>query len=131
MSPERRRSFPALALGLLLVAGLIKLAGIIKGDALVFPGVTDILRAFFDLLRTPATWVRVSVTLWDLLRALLVSAVLGIGLGVFEALSPFVRTLLQPLTHLLRALPMIVLVIAVMVLSPYRHVPPICLLYTS
>ena len=106
-----------------MVGVLVQLAGTLRGDRLIFPGVGQILSVFFRLLGESSTWQRILVTLLHLAEALAVSALLGLLLGLAEGFSPFVRNLLKPLMITLRSLPMIVLVILIMVLAHYSTVP--------
>lgn len=113
----------AFALGILLIGCLIQGAGWIKGDSLVFPDVSQILRAFFRLLAAKRTYVLMGTTLRHLVEAVAVSTIAGITLGLCEAASPFLRELLRPLMILFRSIPMIVLTIIIMVLMKYDAVP--------
>ena len=113
----------AFCLGILLTGVLVHLAGALRGDRLVFPGVNGILGAFLRLLGEKNTWERIAVTLLHLAEALAVSAFLGFLLGLAEGFRPFLRDLLKPLMTILRSLPMIVLVIMIMVLARYTQVP--------
>ena len=122
---KKTGSWAAFCLGLILLAALVQLAGSVKGDRLVFPGVGEILKAFFALLRAPETYLKIWVTLRHLLITVAASAVLGVALGLLEGLSDFARELFRPAMILMRAIPMIVLVVIVMVLFPYRLVPVI------
>lgn len=115
----------AFCLGLLLIGALVQAAGSIKGDALVFPGVPEILRAFIRLIASGHTWRLVATTLGHLLLSLAASALIGTAIGALEGVSDFARGLLKPLMILLRAMPMIVLVVIVMVLWDYSEVPVI------
>ena len=113
----------AFCLGILLAGALVQLAGSLRGDRLVFPGLGQILSVFIRLLGEGSTWQRILVTLLHLAEALAVSALLGLLIGFAEGSSPFVRNLLKPLMTVLRSLPMIVLVILIMVLAHYSMVP--------
>ena len=113
----------AFCLGILLIGLLIQAAGWLKGDRIVFPGVGEILQAFFRLLLTPRTWTLIGTTFLHLLQSLAVSTVVGIALGLLQGSSDFARDLLRPLMTLLRSIPMIVLVVMMMVLMKYRYVP--------
>jgi len=113
----------AFCMGILLIGALIQAAGWLKGDRLVFPGVGEILRAFFRLLGAPKTWMQIGTTLCHLLQSLAVSTLVGTALGLTEGASDFIRDLLRPLMTLLRSIPMIVLVVIIMVLMKYRYVP--------
>ena len=123
MRPSKSRDALAFCLGVVLIGALIQTAGALKDNALVFPGVDVILRAFVRLLGEGQTWRRIGVTMGHVLLALGVSTVLGIGLGVLMGLSSFLRRLLQPVMSFLRALPMVMLVFIIMVLMDYRLVP--------
>lgn len=109
--------------GILLIGALVQLAGSLKGDPLVFPGVGEILRAFFRLLGSGRTWAQIGTTLRHLALSLALSTAAGLLLGLAEGLCGFVRTLLRPTMILLRSLPMIVLIVILMVLMPYPRIP--------
>ena len=100
MLKNKRSQTLVFCLGILLVGLLVQLAGSLRGDRLIFPGVGQILAVFFRLLGET-----------------------GLLLGLAEGFSPFVRNLLRPLMITLRSLPMIVLVILIMVLANYSLVP--------
>ena len=123
----RRRKTDALAtvIGVILIGALIQCAGALKQERLVFPDTLTILRAFFRLLGEPATYRMMGTTVTHLVQALLIAALVGVPLGVAEGFSPFVRRLFRPLISFIRAIPMIVLIIMIMVLSEYRFVPVI------
>ncbi len=125
MSEQRNKRSETLAfcLGLLLVGGLIQLAGVLKGDRLVFPDVAEILRAFFRLMGEERTWRMIGTTLVHLAESVAVAAVIATALGFLQGRSPFVHTLLKPAMILLRSIPMIVLAVILMVLLPYGQVP--------
>ena len=125
MSAQRNKRSETLAfcLGLLLVGGLIQLAGVLKGDRLVFPDVAEILRAFFRLMGEERTWRMIGTTLVHLAESVAVAAVIATALGFLQGRSPFVHTLLKPAMILLRSIPMIVLAVILMVLLPYGQVP--------
>ncbi len=113
----------AFVLGIILIGCLIQAAGWIKNDRLVFPDVTEILRAFFRLLNTPKTWLLIHTTLRHLLTAMAVSTVIGLAIGLLEGYSDFIRMLFRPLMVMLRSIPMLVLVVIIMVLTSYDKVP--------
>ena len=123
MRPSKARDGLALCLGIVLIGAMIQGAGALKGNDLVFPGVTEILRAFLRLLGEAKTWQRIGVTMAHVLSALAVSTAIGVGVGVLQGLCGFVRRLLQPLMSFLRAIPMVVLIFIVMVLMDYDYVP--------
>ena len=125
MRPNKARDALAFCLGVELIGCLIQAAGAAKGDTLVFPGVGEILQAFLRLLGEGQTWRMIGTTLRHVLVSMVVSTVIGVTLGVAMGLSSFVRWLLQPLMAMLRALPMIVLIVIVMVMTKYERVPVI------
>ncbi len=111
--------------GILLLGGLVQGAGALKGDALVFPGVDEILAAFFRLLGAGKTYALIWTTLKHLIVSMAVSTALGIGLGLLMGLVPLVRRLLQPTMILLRSIPMVILIVIIMVVTEYARVPVI------
>ena len=123
MAQNKKSRTAAFCLGILLVGFLIQAAGWLKGDRLVFPGLGEILGAFFRLLGTGRTWLLIGNTLLHLLEALAVSAVAGTVLGLLQGRSAFVQNLLKPLMIFLRSIPMIVMTIIIMVLTRYERVP--------
>lgn len=125
MKQSKSRDALAFCLGIVLIGCLIQLAGASKGDALVFPGVGEILRAFLRLLGQGQTWLLVRTTLEHVLLSMTVATVLGVALGVAMGLCGFFRMLMNPLMAFLRAMPMIVLIVVVMVLASYDRVPVI------
>ncbi|MGN0753880.1 MAG: ABC transporter permease [Aristaeellaceae bacterium] len=125
MSQSKIREFVTFCLGIVLIGVLIQAAGALKGDRLVFPGVDEILRAFFRLIATPKTYALIWTTLKHLIASMLVSTLIGITLGILQGMIPFVRNLLRPLMILLRSLPMVILIVIVMVVTDYSRVPVI------
>ena len=124
---KRRRQSDALAtaIGVILIGLLIQCAGVLKHERLVFPDALEILRAFFRLLGEGTTWRMMGTTLMHLLIALLAATLIGVPLGLAEGLSRFANRLFRPLISFIRAIPMIVLIIMVMVLADYARVPVI------
>lgn len=112
-------------LGILLIGCLIQAAGWLRGDRLVFPGVGEILRAFVRLIGSGITYRRIGVTLRHLFIALALSTAIGVPLGLLEGASDFARALFRPLMAVLRAIPMIVMVVIIMVLTRYERAPVI------
>ncbi len=123
----RRRKTDALAtaIGVILIGALIQCAGALKQERLVFPDTLTILRAFFRLLGESDTYRMMGTTLLHLIEALGIAALVGVPLGLAEGLSRFASRLLKPLVSFVRAIPMIVLIIMVMVLADYGAVPVI------
>ena len=123
MSRQKQSELLGTAIGVLLIGMLIQCAGALKHEQLVFPDALTILRAFFRLLGQGQTWRMMGTTLAHLAETLLIAAAVGVPLGLLEGLSRFARSVLRPLISFIRAIPMIVLIIMVMVLADYRDVP--------
>lgn len=110
-------------LGIVLIGVVVQAAGALKGDALVFPGVEEIMRAFFRLITAEKTYALIWTTMKHLIASMAVSAVIGVTLGMGMGMLPFLRKLLQPMMILLRSLPMVILIVIIMVVADYAHVP--------
>ena len=110
-------------LGIVLIGVVVQAAGALKGDALVFPGVDEIMRAFFRLITAEKTYALIWTTMKHLIASMAVSAVIGVTLGMGMGMLPFLRKLLQPMMILLRSLPMVILIVIIMVVADYAHVP--------
>ena len=113
----------AFCLGIVLIGAVIQGAGALKGDALVFPGVDEILKAFFRLMTAKKTYALIWTTMKHLIVSMAASTVIGVALGMAMGMLPFLRKLLQPLMILLRSLPMVILIVIVMVAADYAYVP--------
>lgn len=125
MARNKSRDTLAFCLGIVLIGALLQAAGALKGDALVFPGVGEILRAFFRLITTGKTWQLVWTTMKHLIASMVVSTVIGVILGLMQGMIPFVRNLMKPLMIMLRSLPMIIMIVIIMVITDYSRVPVI------
>ena len=110
-------------LGIMLIGVVVQAAGALKGNDLVFPGVDEILKAFFRLITAEKTYALIWTTMKNLIAAMAASTVIGIGMGMAMGMIPFLRKLFQPLMIFLRALPMVILIIIVMVVADYQIVP--------
>ena len=113
----------AFCLGIVLIGVVVQGAGALKGNDLVFPGVDEILRAFFRLITEEKTYALIWTTMKHLIASMAVSAVIGVTLGMGMGMLPFLRKLLQPMMILLRSLPMVILIVIIMVVADYAHVP--------
>jgi len=125
MRLNKTRDALGFCLGVVLIGCLIQAAGAMKGDALVFPGVGEILSAFCRMITEGQTWRIIATTLGHVAASMAVSTVLGVALGVCMGQVRFMRMLFTPLMNLLRAMPMIVLIVIVMVMTKYERVPVI------
>ncbi len=122
---KRKNEGLIFCLGIILIGCLIQAAGWMKGDRLVFPNVLEILKAFFVLLGRGETYAKIWVTMKHLIVSVLISSAIGISIGLAEGRSSFLRTLLKPLMILLRSIPMVIMVVVIMVMTRYEHVPVI------
>jgi NitT/TauT family transport system permease protein len=123
MEQSKTKEIAAFCLGIVFIGCLIQAAGNLKGDALVFPGVKEILRAFLRLLATKRTYLLIWTTLKHLLASMAIATVVGLATGLVQGMSDFVNNLFKPLITMLRSLPMIVLIVIIMVLAKYKWVP--------
>ena len=123
MSQNKGKDVLAFCLGIVLIGAVIQGAGALKGDALVFPGVDEILRAFFRLMGEGKTYALIWTTMQHLIASMAVSTVIGIALGMLMGMVPFIRRMMQPLMIFLRSLPMVILIVIMMVIADYDHVP--------
>ena len=122
MKRSKRELFDSF-LGIVLIGCLIQAAGWMRHDSLVFPGLAEILKAFFRLVGEAHTYRLIATTLGHLLQALVLASVVGTPIGMAEGSSGFVYRLLRPLMILLRSVPVIVMVVIIMVMTKYDYVP--------
>ncbi|MBQ4579983.1 MAG: ABC transporter permease subunit [Clostridia bacterium] len=123
MVKSKLRDTMAFCLGIVLIGAALQAAGAIKGDDLVFPGVDVILSAFLRIITTGKTWLMIRTTMAHLIASVAVSTALGVCLGLAMGMLPFLRQLMKPMMIMLRSLPMIILIVIIMVLADYSHVP--------
>ena len=109
--------------GIFLIALIVQILSIAKGDSLVFPRVTEILKSFFYLLSKAETFHLIFTTLLHLFISLLISSLAGLSLGLFEGFCEPVYKIFRPVMTFLRSIPIIVLVVIIMVLTKYEKVP--------
>jgi len=123
MEKNRTKDILIFCLGIILIGCLIQVAGKAKGDPLVFPSVFAILKSFCRLIRTGHTYALIFTTLSHVFVSMLISTVIGVAIGLAEGLCAFIRQLFKPIMIFLRSIPIIVLVVIIMVLTDYSHVP--------
>ena len=123
MSQNKGKDILAFCLGIVLIGAVIQGAGALKGDALVFPGVDEILKAFFRLMGEKKTYNLIWTTMQHQIASMAVSTVIGIAMGMLMGMLPFFRRMMQPLMIFLRSLPMVILIVIMMVIADYAHVP--------
>ena len=81
MARSKIKDMLTFCLGILLIGVVLQAAGTLKGDALVFPGVDEILRAFVRLITTGKTYALI----WTTMKHLIVSLAVSTGIGVLCA----------------------------------------------
>ena len=123
MARSKIKDMLTFCLGILLIGVVLQAAGTLKGDALVFPGVDEILRAFVRLITTGKTYALIWTTMKHLIVSLAVSTGIGVLIGLAMGMLPCVRKLLTPLMIMLRSMPMIILIVIIMVITKYERVP--------
>ncbi len=122
--PDKRlKDAVCFAFGIVLIALIIQLLRWLKGDALVFPGVVEIGKAFITLLLQKATYQHLFRTLLDFVCGVLAGSFFGIALGFLGGFSKIIRSLLKPVMIALRSIPTIVMIVIIMTLAKYAHVP--------
>lgn len=124
--PRNKKKLPdflAFCLGIALILLLIQAGGSLHGNRIVFPEIREIGEAFIRLVSDAGTYTMIGVTMLHLLEALAWALCIGLLTGLAEGISSFIRAGLKPLMILIRSLPMIILVILMMILFPYDHVP--------
>ena len=117
---KSKKSIPAFCLGILLIGVLLQAGGLLKGNRLVFPGLPEIWQAFTGLLSDGKTYVKIGTTLIHVAEALLISAGIGIAVGLAEGSNRWIYSFFRPLMVFIRSIPMIVLVILIMSMISYR-----------
>lgn len=115
----------AFCLGIVLIGVVVQAAGDLKGNDLVFPGVDEIMRAFFRLITAEKTYALIWTTVKNLIAAMAASTVIGISVGMAMGMLPFLRKLLQPLMIFLRSFPMVILIIIIMVVATDYQIVPV------
>ena len=120
---DRRFRFVSFCLGIVLILALIHIGGILRGNRVVFPKLSEIGDALFRLLSRETTYAMIGTTMIHLLESLAVSMFVGVIAGIAEGLSDRIRNFLAPFMILIRSLPMIVLVILIMTTFSYTFVP--------
>lgn len=110
-------------LGILLIALFFQAGGFLKGNKIVYPDLSEIMKALFRLLSEGSTYTKIFITLKHVAEALLFSVFIGVFIGIAEGLSRAVYSFFRPLMILIRSMPMIVLVILMMSAISYQTVP--------
>ena len=112
--------------GILIIVLLITIIGLIKDNQVVFPSAIDILGSFFELFKDGKTYLFIGTTVLDFLIVIIVSSILGLGLGILSGFSDISKGLLKPFIICARSLPMVIIIVIIMLTIPndnYRYVP--------
>ena len=126
MKKEQKKTLgriAAVVCGVGLIVLILQAAGMIRRNAVVFPGAGEIAEAFLRLMGEGKTWRMIGTTALHTLEALAGAMVIGILIGIGEGISEWFHSFLKPLMTMIRSMPMIVLVIVIMVTIQYKAVP--------
>ena len=120
---KKKGTTAAFCFGIVLMGIIFETGGLLKGNRVVFPGLPEIGQALVHLLSEEATYLKIATTLLHVIEALVISAVIGIAVGLAEGADHRIYAFFRPFMVLIRSLPMIVMVILVMSMISYRSVP--------
>jgi len=112
--------------GIIIILLLISLIGLIKDNKIVFPSIWEIFNAFFRLLGTGSTYKYIGTTILDFIIIILVSSIIGIGLGILSGFNDISKGILKPFMIIGRSMPMVIIIVIIMLTIPndnYRYVP--------
>lgn len=112
--------------GIIIILLLISLIGLIKDNSIVFPSVWEIIKAFFKILGDGNTYKYIGITILDFLIVILISSILGIGLGILSGFNDYSKGILKPFIIIARSMPMVIIIVIIMLTIPndnYRYVP--------
>lgn len=87
-------------------------------SAAILPPPLMILSRWSELLATRDYYLGIGATLWLMVAGLSFGILLGVGLGVLNAMVPSVRSAILPYVHALRALPAVALIPFMLTLFP-------------
>lgn len=114
--------------GILIIVIFISIIGLIKDNQVVFPSVFKIMESFFSLLGNGKTYQFIGISILDFIIALLVSSILGLGLGILSGFNDIAKGILKPFMIVFRSLPMVIIIVIIMLTIPnsnYRYVPTV------
>ena len=110
-------------LGVLIIAGVWKIGAAAAGAEVILPGPLVALRALRTVLGSPAFLPALQATALRGLFAFLVSAVLGLFLGVLAGLYDSIRSLLRPLVITIKSTPVMSFILLALIWFPSGFVP--------
>ncbi|MCX7026887.1 MAG: ABC transporter permease subunit [Spirochaetes bacterium] len=111
------------ALGILLVLGIWKGAATLVASSLVLPSPGEVFAASISLAAKGGFWLAVGGSCLRVTSAFLVSLCLGIISGVLSALFPAFEDILAPILTIIRATPVLALILIAMFWLPTGVVP--------
>ncbi|MBN2796958.1 MAG: ABC transporter permease [Clostridia bacterium] len=100
-----------------------QLAAYFKDNLYIFPSPKDTLQAFFRLSKERAFFESIALTLYRVFAGFSISLVFGVVLGVFSGLNHWVRDFLKPIITVIRATPVISVIIIIILLAKSSNTP--------
>lgn len=110
-------------LGVLVACAVWQLASTKIGVSLVLPGPSEVAHAFFTLMWKSTFWKAVWGTFERVLMAFVISLVLGFCTGMIAGLNTPFRDMIAPFITIIRATPVMALILILMFWFPAGQVP--------
>ncbi|MCE5256426.1 MAG: ABC transporter permease subunit [Spirochaetaceae bacterium] len=120
---SNRSRFAYGLLGIVLAILLWEIASARVGVSLILPGPAEVAASFFSLAKTAGFWVAVGGTFRRVLVSFFISLVLGSVTGILAGLYPSVQHFTAPFLTIIRATPVMALILIIMFWFPAGHVP--------
>ncbi|NLZ24898.1 MAG: ABC transporter permease subunit [Clostridiales bacterium] len=114
-------AYPIAALAIALAVWAAAAAAVNK--PLILPGVSEVLKEFFLLLKEKAFYKGVGWTLLRTLEAFLLSVVLGLAFAVIGALVKPIRKTFEPIATAMRAVPTMAVILLSVLWLDYDEAP--------
>ena len=109
--------------GILAVLGIWLAASSIIASSLVLPGPVEVVDSFITLAGKAGFWLAIGGSLLRVAEAFLASLLLGILSGFFSAIFPSFEQILAPVLTIIRATPVLALILIAMFWLPTGAVP--------
>ncbi len=107
--------------GILIFLIIISFIGLIKDNTIVFPSVFDIFKTFFELLGKGSTYQYIGITILDFIIALLVSSIIGLGLGILSGFNDVSKGILKPFMIVFRSMKKVIINVIIMLTIPNEN----------
>ena len=120
---KRTRKLARNLSGILIVLGIWTIASAAVSSSLVLPGVAEVLVSLFALAKKASFWLAVSGSLIRVTEAFLVSLIMGTMSGILSAILPAFDDVLAPSLTVIRATPVLALILIAMFWLPTGAVP--------